>query len=153
VTSLERLIREEQELQFDRFDHDTAWALGVALVEAARAAGAPLAIDIPATGTSCSTPRCAARHLTTTPGWPARAASSTASGTRRCTSASGPGKRARRSRSRCAWTATPTPRTGGLSRHGARRRGGGTVAVSGLPQPEDHAFVVRVLSDFLGVPL
>ena len=29
----------------------------------------------------------------------------------------------------------------------------GTVAVSGLPQLEDHAFVVRVLSDFLGVPL
>jgi Haem degrading protein HbpS-like len=50
VTSLERLIREEQELQFDRFDHDTAWALGVALVEAARAAGAPLAIDIRCNG-------------------------------------------------------------------------------------------------------
>jgi uncharacterized protein (UPF0303 family) len=29
----------------------------------------------------------------------------------------------------------------------------GTVAVSGLPQLEDHAFVVRVLSAFLEVDL
>ena len=29
----------------------------------------------------------------------------------------------------------------------------GTVAVSGLPQLEDHRLVVEVLSEFLGVPL
>jgi uncharacterized protein (UPF0303 family) len=43
--SLDQLIREEEELQFEGFDVDTAWALGVALVEAARAAGAPLTVD------------------------------------------------------------------------------------------------------------
>jgi uncharacterized protein (UPF0303 family) len=44
--SLDQLLQQEQELQFERFDFATAWELGVALVEAARAADAPLTIDI-----------------------------------------------------------------------------------------------------------
>jgi uncharacterized protein (UPF0303 family) len=44
--SLDQLAREEEELQFPRFDFDIAWALGLALVEAAREAGAPLTVDI-----------------------------------------------------------------------------------------------------------
>ena len=44
--TLEELAAEEAELQLPGFDEDDAWALGTALVEAARAAGAPVAIDI-----------------------------------------------------------------------------------------------------------
>jgi uncharacterized protein (UPF0303 family) len=41
---LEELLRQEEELQFSTFTNDDAWALGRALVEAAR--GLPVAIDI-----------------------------------------------------------------------------------------------------------
>ena len=44
--SLAELAAEEAELQLPGFDEDDAWALGNALVDAARAAGAPVAIDI-----------------------------------------------------------------------------------------------------------
>src|SRR5690606_34113025 len=44
--ALETLARQEQELVFDRFDEETAWRLGVQLVDAARAAGLPVTIDI-----------------------------------------------------------------------------------------------------------
>ena len=43
---LEELAAEEAELQLPGFDEDDAWAFGNALVDAARAAGAPVAIDI-----------------------------------------------------------------------------------------------------------
>jgi uncharacterized protein (UPF0303 family) len=43
---LEELAAEEAELQLPGFDEDDAWALGNALVDAARAAGAPVAMDI-----------------------------------------------------------------------------------------------------------
>jgi uncharacterized protein (UPF0303 family) len=43
---LEELAAEEAEMQLPGFDEDDAWALGNALVDAARAAGAPVAIDI-----------------------------------------------------------------------------------------------------------
>jgi uncharacterized protein (UPF0303 family) len=42
--SSEDLLAEEEELQFGSFTNDDAWALGCALVEAAR--GLPVAIDI-----------------------------------------------------------------------------------------------------------
>jgi uncharacterized protein (UPF0303 family) len=44
--NLDTLAREEQELQFERFTLDTAWALGDALRSAALARGAAVAIDI-----------------------------------------------------------------------------------------------------------
>jgi uncharacterized protein (UPF0303 family) len=47
---LEELAAEEAELQLPGFDEDDAWALGNALVDAARAAGAPVAIDIQRNG-------------------------------------------------------------------------------------------------------
>lgn len=43
---LDELEAQESRLVFDRFDEDTAWELGVALREAARAAGLPVAISI-----------------------------------------------------------------------------------------------------------
>lgn len=44
--TLSELAAQEDELQLVRFDNDDAWALGVALVEAARRAGAGLVVDI-----------------------------------------------------------------------------------------------------------
>jgi uncharacterized protein (UPF0303 family) len=43
---LEQLAAEEVELQFRGFTEDDAWALGSAMVATARAAGAPVAIDV-----------------------------------------------------------------------------------------------------------
>ena len=43
---LDELAAQEARLVFDRFDDDTAWAFGVALRDAARAAGSPVAISI-----------------------------------------------------------------------------------------------------------
>jgi uncharacterized protein (UPF0303 family) len=43
---LDELAAQESRLVFDQFDEDTAWALGVALREAALAAALPVAISI-----------------------------------------------------------------------------------------------------------
>jgi len=48
--SLAQLAAEEEELQFSAFTNDDAWALGSALVDAGRADGAPVAIDITRNG-------------------------------------------------------------------------------------------------------
>ncbi len=47
---LEELLRQEQELQFTLFDNETALALGMALVQAARAKGKGVTIDITRNG-------------------------------------------------------------------------------------------------------
>ena len=44
--SLDDLLAQESRLQFRAFDNDAAWRLGVALVEAARARGVNVTIDI-----------------------------------------------------------------------------------------------------------
>ncbi|WP_137171484.1 heme-degrading domain-containing protein [Massilia sp. HP4] len=46
TVSLDALLREEQLLQFDRFDRDTATALGAALVARARSASRPVTVEI-----------------------------------------------------------------------------------------------------------
>lgn len=43
---LDRLLQEEQELQFTSFSEDTAWQLGSQLVERARREALPVVIDI-----------------------------------------------------------------------------------------------------------
>ncbi len=43
---LNQLLQEEQELQFTKFNEDTAWKLGSQLVEQARNKNLPVAIDI-----------------------------------------------------------------------------------------------------------
>lgn len=43
---LDQLARQEDILVFDRFDEDTAWAIGSKLVGVAQAQGAPVAINI-----------------------------------------------------------------------------------------------------------
>src|SRR4051794_1168130 len=46
MTDLDVLLAEERELQFARFTHDDAWALGERLVAAARERGAGVTVDI-----------------------------------------------------------------------------------------------------------
>ena len=43
---LKQLLQEEEELQFSRFNEDTAWSFGSQLVERARTQGLPITIDI-----------------------------------------------------------------------------------------------------------
>lgn len=43
---LEKLLQEEQELQFTQFNEETAWELGSRLVEQARRRNLPITIDI-----------------------------------------------------------------------------------------------------------
>jgi uncharacterized protein (UPF0303 family) len=43
---LEQLLREEQELQFEKFNEDTAWKLGSEFVEKCTREGLPVTIDI-----------------------------------------------------------------------------------------------------------
>lgn len=43
---LDELLGHEDELQFSTFTNDTAWAIGTALVEAARGVGAAVTVDI-----------------------------------------------------------------------------------------------------------
>ncbi len=43
---LEKLLQEEQELQFTQFNEDTTWELGSQLVEQARSMNLPVTIDI-----------------------------------------------------------------------------------------------------------
>src|SRR3954451_16269731 len=48
--SVAELAAEEQELQFSSFTNDDAWDLGCALVAAARERGAPLVVDVARNG-------------------------------------------------------------------------------------------------------
>ena len=43
---LKQLLHEEQELQFNRFNEETAWEIGIQLVEHAKSKGLPVTIDI-----------------------------------------------------------------------------------------------------------
>ena len=47
---LEKLLTEEQQLQFDNFDEDTAWQIGSWLVDYARVNSLPISIDITRAG-------------------------------------------------------------------------------------------------------
>jgi uncharacterized protein (UPF0303 family) len=148
--SLEQLIQQEEELQFERFDFDTAWELGVALTEAARAAGAPLTIDIRRNGhqlfhaalpgTAPDNDRWIERktrvvdrfgHSSLYVGESARAKGTTFEAQMRLDP----------DRYAAHGGAFPlTVRGTGVV---------GTIAVSGWPQQQDHAFVVETLRRFL----
>jgi uncharacterized protein (UPF0303 family) len=147
---LEQLIQQEHELQFEHFDFDTAWELGVALVEAARAADAPLTIDIRRNGhqlfhaalpgTAPDNDRWIERktrvvdrfgHASLYVGERARAQGTTFEDQMRVDP----------DRYAAHGGAFPlTVRGTGVV---------GTIAVSGWPQQQDHDFVVRTLRRFL----
>ena len=149
---LDELEAQEARLVFDHFDDDVAWSLGVALREAATAAGSmPVAISIRRNGQR-SVPRRPARLL------------------RRQRRLARPQERRRRPLRSCRRSRVGEQFRvhGGTSDHDSRldpatyaAHGGafpilvrgtgcvGTVAVSGLPEVDDHRFLVATLEAFL----
>ena len=148
--TLEALEAEEAELQFDVFDNGTAWDLGVALHEAARAAGHPVTIDIRRNGQQlfhAALPGTAPDN----DAWLQRKARVV---DRFGRSSLHVGERARRAGT--TFEAQMRLHPDEYAAHGGcfpiTVRGTGvvgTVGVSGLPQLEDHEFVVEQLRAFL----
>ena len=152
TVSLDALLREEQLLQFDRFDQGTATALGAALVARARSASRPVTLEI--------------RHGDTVlfahamPG----ASPDHADWIRRKNNL------VKRTGHSSFYTHNEVRQAGGdhdrlpgldmrnYAAHGGaypivvRGRGAvGTVTVSGLPGADDHALVVAALKDHLNI--
>ena len=144
--ALARALAEEKELQFGSFTNDDAWALGCALVEAAR--GLPVAIDI-------SRGEQRLFHA----GLPGSAADNDAWIERknRVVRRFGHSSYYMNVSSEGEFNARYLLDESEFAAHGGAfpvivRGVGvvGTVTVSGLPQEEDHRFVVGVLRAFLG---
>jgi uncharacterized protein (UPF0303 family) len=147
---LEELEAQESRLVFDRFDEDTAWELGVALRETARTGGLPVAISV----------RCNGRRLfhaalpgssADNDGWLAR---KTAVVDRYGRSSLRVGEQFRvdgKSFDRDSrLDASVFAAHGGAFPILLRGTGCiGTVAVSGLPQLDDHRIVVEALEALL----
>ena len=151
MEDLDSLLAEEELLQFTTFSNEDAWELGTRLVEDARAAGLPITIDIrrgdqqlfhaAMPGTSPDNDAWIERKI-----------------------------RVVRRFGRSSFAVGTALRLDGrtiedtylLDEAEYAPHGGafpvtvkgvgvvGTVAVSGLPQEDDHAFVVGVLREFLG---
>lgn len=140
------LAAEEEELQFTSFTNDDAWALGSALVEAARRATAPVAIDISRNG-----------HQLFHAALPGATPDNDAWIQRKFRVVQRFGHSSLYMRQLCAAEGTTVEEKFGLdpreyAAHGGAfpilvRRVGpvGVVVVSGLPQVEDHRMVVTVL--------
>lgn len=161
------IAAQEQALVFDRFDHDMAWQLGVALRDAAAQRGAALTIEIKLgrqTLFHAATPGTAAVNAD----W-VRRKGQTATHFNRSSYAVGLilqrdglslEDKYGVSASECSTQGGGFPlRVAGVSavpggdhREGARMPPAaviGSIAVSGLPQRDDHRFIVEVLSAFL----
>jgi len=152
VADLESLLAEEELLQFTTFTNDDAWELGMRLVEAARADGLPVTIDVrrgdqqlfhaALPGTSADNDAWIERKVRVVRRF---GRSSLAVGT------------ALRLEGRTIEEAYLLDEAEYAPHGGAfpvTVKGVGvvgTVTVSGLPQEDDHALVVRVLREFLGV--
>ena len=147
---LEELEAQEQRLVFDRFDEDTAWRLGVTLRDAALAAGLPVAISIRRNGQRlfhAALPGASADN----DGWLAR---KSAVVDRYGQSSLRVGEQFRVKGKSFDTDARLDPSA--YAAHGGAfpilLRGTGcigTVAVSGLPQLEDHRLVVEALEAVL----
>ena len=145
---LDELADQEQRLVFDHFDETTAWELGVALREAA--AGLPVAISVRRNGQRlfhAALPGASADN----DGWLAR---KSAVVDRYGKSSLRVGEEFRATGGSFDTDSRLDPAE--FAAHGGAfpilvRGTGcvGTVAVSGLPQLDDHALVVRVLEAFL----
>jgi len=147
---LKQLLQEEQELQFTKFNEDTAWKLGCQLVERAQSQGLPITIDImrgthqlfhaSLGGTSPDNDEWVKRkvrlvyrfeHSSFYIGQLLKSK----------------GKRIEES---YLVSETEFAPHGGCFPIIIKETGViGTVTVSGLPQEEDHRFVVQALSDYL----
>ena len=155
ITDLVRIAQQEERLQFDRFDADTAWEIGGRLKAAAEALGRPVAIDI---ALAAGQTLFAFAMRGTTPDnldW-IRRKKNVVLRYHRCSYAIGLELRQK--------NVTLRERIGVDERdyaaHGGcfpiRLRGTGcigTITVSGLPQRQDHGLVVAVLAAYLNQPL
>jgi uncharacterized protein (UPF0303 family) len=147
---LDELEAQEERLVFDRFDEQTAWELGSALREAALSAGLPVAISIVRNGQRlfhAALPGSSADN----DGWLAR---KSAVVDRYGRSSLRVGEHFRVEGGTFEEKSRLDPSL--FAAHGGAfpilLRGTGcigTVAVSGLPQLEDHQLVVRALEDLL----
>lgn len=148
--TLDELEAQESLLVFDRFDEDTAWELGVALREAALSAGLPVAISIRRNGQRlfhAALPGSSADN----DGWLAR----------KCAVVDRYGRSSLRVGEQFRVDGGSFDADSRLDPSRFAAHGGafpilllgtgciGTVAVSGLPQLEDHRLVVETLEAFL----
>lgn len=150
TTSAEDLLADEENLVLDRFDEDDAWRLGSLLVQRARAEELPFAIAIRRNGQRlfhAALPGSAADN----DAWLQRKMNVV---DRFNHSSYLVGTQWREGGADFDVDARIDPRE--FAAHGGafplRVRGVGvvgSVAVSGLPEADDHAFVVRVLAEFL----
>jgi uncharacterized protein (UPF0303 family) len=149
--TLDELAAHESTLVFDRFDDDTAWRLGVALRDAASAAGHPVAISIRRNGQRlfhAALPGASADN----DGWLERK-SAVVDRYGQSSLRVGTGFRSRGKTFEDDSRLDPAlyAAHGGAFPVIVRDVGCvGTIAVSGLPQVEDHRLVVEVLEAFLG---
>jgi uncharacterized protein (UPF0303 family) len=148
---LARLTADEERLVFDRFDDDDAWELGRLLVERARAARLPVAVALrrngrrlffaALAGSSADNDDWAQRKMNVVDQFDR---SSYLVGTQWAAGGADFDTEARLDRESFAAHGGAFPvRVRGVGVVGA-------VAVSGLPQADDHAFVVETLTEFLG---
>jgi uncharacterized protein (UPF0303 family) len=147
---LDELAAQESRLVFDQFDEDTAWALGVALREAALAAALPVAISIRRNGQRlfhAALPGSSADN----DGWLGR---KSAVVDRYGRSSLRVGEQFRVDGG--SFDADARLQPSDFAAHGGAfpvlvRGTGcvGTVAVSGLPELDDHRLVVETLEVFL----
>lgn len=147
---MDQLVAQESRLVFDVFDEDTAWALGVALREAALAADLPVAISIRRNGQRL--------FHAALPG-----ASSDNDGwlERKCAVVDRYGRSSLRVGEQFRVNGGSFEADSRLDPSAYAAHGGafpvlvrgtgcvGTVAVSGLPQLEDHQLVVDTIESFL----
>jgi uncharacterized protein (UPF0303 family) len=154
MPDIERIALQEQRLQFERFDANTAWTLGMRLKQAAEARGVAVAIDIQLHGQ----PLFFYAMPGTTPDnvdW-IRRKRNVVQRFQRSSYAIG---------LQLQQQQTTLEAKLGVDTRDYAAHGGcfplnligtgciGTVTVSGLPQREDHELVVEVLADLLGQPL
>lgn len=148
--TLDELAAHESTLVFDRFDDDTAWRLGVALRDAAAAAGHPVAISIRRNGQRlfhAALPGASADN----DGWLERK-SAVVDRYGQSSLRVGEGFRARGKSFEEDSRLDPRAYAahGGAFPVTVRDVGCvGTIAVSGLPQVDDHRLLVEVLRAFL----
>jgi uncharacterized protein (UPF0303 family) len=141
---LDELEAQEAELQFTRFDNDTAWALGVRLVEAARRQGLPVVVCI-RRGAQLLFHAALPGTAPDNDGWLER----------KCRVVERFARSSYRVGAECSARGRSFEQTYRLDPALYAAHGGafpvtvrgvgvvGVVAVSGLPQAQDHAFVVE----------
>lgn len=154
TTLLAELLRQEERLQFTEFDNDTAFAVGMRLVETARREGKGVTVDVCRNGQQLF--HCAlAGTSADNDAWIQRK-NRVVNRFGHSSYYMGTYYRSKNSSIQESALLDPTEYAphGGAFPVIVRGVGVvGTITVSGLPQQEDHALVVRVLAAHLGVSL